>query len=145
MFGNKSKTKAATEPTVIGRGTVIEGTVRVSGRVQVDGQIEGTLIAEGHASVGPSGAVLGELVAHELVVGGRVEGKVSVTENLHIAPNGVCRGDVRYGSLQVDRGGVLDGSTAHGEGTNTAETATAIQSDPAAPPALPTRAANAAS
>ena len=144
MFGSKNKTSASTEPTVIGRGTVIEGTVRVSGRVQVDGQIDGSLIAEGHVSVGPHGSILGEVVAHELAVGGRVEGKVSVRENLHIAPQGVCRGDVRYGSLQVDRGGVLDGSTAHGEGTNTLQTADA-EMPVSEPPSLPVRAAAGAS
>jgi cytoskeletal protein CcmA (bactofilin family) len=143
MFGKKSNTNAATEPTVIGRGTVIEGTVRVTGRVQVDGQIDGSLVAEGHESVGPSGVILGEVVAHELVVGGRVEGKVSVTELLHIAPNGVARGEMRYGALCVDRGGVLDGSTARGEETDTLQTA---EGDPASsPPPLPARAASAAS
>jgi cytoskeletal protein CcmA (bactofilin family) len=141
MFGNKSKTKASTEPTVIGRGTLIEGTIRVSGRVQVDGQIDGTLVAEGPVSVGPSGSIIGEVVAHELAVGGRVEGKVNVREHLHVAPDGVCRGDVRYGSLQVDRGGVLDGSTAHGDDTNTVQTDG--ESDPAS--AMPVRAASATS
>jgi cytoskeletal protein CcmA (bactofilin family) len=141
MFGNKAKTKVSTEPTVIGRGTLIEGTIRVSGRVQVDGQIDGTLIAEGPVSVGPSGSIIGEVVAHELAVGGRVEGKVNVREHLHVAPEGVCRGEVRYGSLQVDRGGVLDGSTAHGEDTNTLQADG--ESDPAS--AMPVRAASAAS
>jgi cytoskeletal protein CcmA (bactofilin family) len=121
MFGSKASSKSTTEPTVIGRGTVIEGTLRVSGRVQVDGQIDGTLIAEGHVSVGPTGSILGEVVADELAVGGRVEGKVTVRNHLHVASQGVTRGDVRYGSLQVERGGVLDGSTAHGENTNTLE------------------------
>lgn len=143
MFGNKSKTNASTEPTVIGRGTLIEGTVRVSGRVQVDGSIDGTLIAEGPVSVGPSGAINGEVVAHELAVGGRVEGKVSVREHLHVAPNGICRGEVRYGSLQVDRGGVLDGSTAHGEDTNTLQASDADTSESGAS-AMPVRAASAA-
>jgi cytoskeletal protein CcmA (bactofilin family) len=119
---------------------VIEGTVRVTGRVQVDGQIDGTLIAQGNVSVGPSGVISGEVVAHDLVVGGRVEGKVNVTELLHIAPNGIARGEVRYGSLCVDRGGVLDGSTAHGEDTNTLQ----VDADPASTPPLPTRAASAA-
>jgi cytoskeletal protein CcmA (bactofilin family) len=142
MFGNKSK-NAATEPTVIGRGTLIEGTLRVSGRVQVDGAIDGMLVAEGPVSVGPSGSIIGEVVAHELAVGGRVEGKVSVREHLHVAPNGVCRGEVRYGSLQVDRGGVLDGSTAHGEDTNTLQTS---DSDaPESERAMPVRAASATS
>ena len=144
MFRSKSKSNAASEPTVIGRGTVIEGTVRVTGRVQVDGMIEGTLLAEGPVSVGPNGSILGEVVAHELTVGGKVEGKVSVQENLHIAPNGVARGEVRYGSLQVDRGGVLDGSTARGEDTATLQTE-AAESPLPEPPALPVRAANASS
>jgi cytoskeletal protein CcmA (bactofilin family) len=142
MFGNKSKTSTSTEPTVIGRGTLIEGTIRVSGRVQVDGQIDGSLIAEGPVSVGPSGSIVGEVVAHELAVGGRVEGKVNVREHLHVAPNGVCRGEVRYGSLQVDRGGVLDGSTAHGEGTDTLQTDGVSDSDR---PGMPVRAASATS
>jgi cytoskeletal protein CcmA (bactofilin family) len=136
MFRSKA-TKNATEPTVIGQGTVIEGTIRVSGRVQVDGQIDGTLIAEGHVSVGPTGSILGEVVAAELAVGGRVEGKVSVRDNLHVAPGGIARGEVRYGSLQVDRGGVIDGSTLQGENTNTLE-GSALDDDGAhAPPPLP--------
>jgi cytoskeletal protein CcmA (bactofilin family) len=120
MFGSK-RTAVSSEPTVIGKGTVIEGTIRVSGRVQIDGHVDGSLIAEGHVSVGPTGSVMGEVVAAELAVGGRVEGKVSVRDHMHIAPGGIARGEVRYGSLQVDRGGVIDGSTAHGEAPNTIE------------------------
>ena len=109
MFGSR-KAKAP-EPTVIGRGAVIEGTVRVFGPVQVDGQIEGSLLADGHVSVGPTGSIVGELVAEELAIGGRVEGQIQVRDHLYIAPGASARGQVRYGSLQVDRGGVLDGST----------------------------------
>jgi cytoskeletal protein CcmA (bactofilin family) len=139
MFGSKSTKSSSTEPTVIGKGTVIEGTVRVSGRVQVDGQIEGTLLAEGHVSVGPSGSIVGEVVADELAVGGRVEGKINVREHLHVAPKGIARGELRYGSLQVDRGGVLDGSTAHGEETGTLQT---VRGEPSSePPPLPGRTA----
>ena len=114
MFKSKSSASSS-EPTVIGKGTMIQGTVKVSGRVQIDGQIDGTLVAEGHVSVGPTGSILGEVYAEELAVGGKVEGKVNVKNHLHIAPGGTARGEMRYGSLQVDRGGVIDGSTAHGD------------------------------
>jgi cytoskeletal protein CcmA (bactofilin family) len=66
--------------------------------------------------------VIGEVVAEELAVGGRVEGKVSVRDHLHVAPGGIARGEVRYGSLQVERGGVIDGSTAHGDAPDDAGT-----------------------
>lgn len=115
MFKSSKNSARSAEPTVIGKGTVIEGTVRVSGRVQIDGKIDGTLIAESHVSVGPEGNILGEVTAGELAVGGHVEGRVNVHGHLHIAPGGIARGEMRYGSLQVDRGGVIDGSTAHGD------------------------------
>jgi cytoskeletal protein CcmA (bactofilin family) len=113
MFGGKAKTPP--EPTVIGRGTIVEGTVRACGAVQVDGQIEGALIAEGQVSVGPTGSVLGDVVAYQLDVGGLVDGRINIRDHLHVAPGGTARGEVRYGSLQVDRGGVLTGSALHGD------------------------------
>ncbi len=113
MFG--SKASHAQEVTVIGRGAVIEGTVRAQGRVQVDGKIDGSLLVEGTVSVGPSGAVHGEVVAEELVVGGRLEGKVSARAHLQVIAGGTVQGQVRYGSLQVERGGVLHGTTVQGD------------------------------
>ena len=108
----KSKTA---EPTVIGRGAMIEGTVRASGRIQIDGEIDGTLQVDGHVSVGPSGRVTGEVIADDLVVGGRVEGKVTARKHLHVASTGAVKGEVRYGTLQVDRGAAFDGSALHGD------------------------------
>jgi cytoskeletal protein CcmA (bactofilin family) len=56
---------------------------------------------------------------------------------LHIAPGGSARGEVRYGSLQVDRGGVIDGSTLHGEDTHTVEPTSDSDAPASAPPPLP--------
>ena len=108
------KSKAA-EPTVIGRGAMIEGTVRASGRIQIDGQIDGRLEVDGHVSVGPNGRITGEVIADDLVVGGRVEGKVTAKNHLHVASTGAVKGEVRYGTLQVDRGAAFDGSALHGQ------------------------------
>jgi cytoskeletal protein CcmA (bactofilin family) len=115
MFGNKKTTASAAEPTVIGRGAIIEGTVRATGPIQVDGQIDGTLHVDGQVSVGPHGAVIGELIADEIVIGGRAQGKVTARAHLHVASGGSVRGEVRYGSLQIDRGGVIDGNTGQGQ------------------------------
>jgi cytoskeletal protein CcmA (bactofilin family) len=113
MFGGKSKTVA--EPTLIGRGAVIEGTLRAEGRIQVDGRIEGTLEVRGEVSIGPNGSVIGELIADHLAVGGNVQGKIHARAHLHVLAGGSVRGEVRYDTLQVDRGGVIDGTTSHGE------------------------------
>ena len=112
MFGKKSP--ASAEPTVIGRGAVIEGKVRASGPLQIDGQVDGTLQVDGQVSIGPNGSVTGELTADEVVVGGRVEGRLTARALLHVTSGGHVRGEVRYGALQIDRGGVLDGTTVQG-------------------------------
>jgi cytoskeletal protein CcmA (bactofilin family) len=131
MFGTK-----ATEPTVIGRGTVIEGTIRASGRIQIDGQVDGMLEVDGQVSIGPSGRVTGELIANDLVVGGRAEGKVTARNHLHVASTGAVKGEVQYGTLQVDRGAVMDGSALRGE---TEAQKPVLEVAGARPPQLPVR------
>jgi cytoskeletal protein CcmA (bactofilin family) len=134
MFGKKTASSAA-EPTVIGRGAVIEGKIRASGPIQVDGHIDGTLIVDGQVSIGPSGEIKGEVAADDIVVGGKVQGKLHARTHLHVAPGGSVRGEARYGSLQIDRGGVIDGTTAQGQAATEAApaTTTAAKPEPARP------------
>ena len=114
MFRSKNA-----EPTVVGQGSRIEGSVRASGRVQIDGCIEGKLEVDGDVSIGPTGAIVGEVIADEIAVGGRVEGKLSARKHLYVAATGSVQGEICYGSLQVERGAVLDGRTLRGEGNET--------------------------
>jgi cytoskeletal protein CcmA (bactofilin family) len=139
MFGSKQ----SEEPTVIGRGAVIEGTVRVRGRVQVDGRVEGTLEVEGTLSVGPEGRIRGEVIAEDIAVGGEIEGKVTARKHLHVVRTGKVRGEVRYDTLQIDRGATLDGRTVHGDDAKAASVKDAGISDDdieVAPPSLPAKA-----
>lgn len=144
MFGSKAE-----EPTVIGRGAVIEGTVRVRGRVQIDGHVEGTVEVEGTLSVGPEGRVRGEVIADDIAVGGEIEGKIIAKKHLHVVRSGKVRGEARYATLQVDRGAVLDGRTLHGDDAGAAKLAAPVPEDvpraaeediQLAPPSLPAKA-----
>ncbi len=103
--------------TVIGADVVISGSVRVDGPIRLSGVIEGVLIAEGKATIETDGRLVGDVFAEDLSVAGRLEGNASVRERLHVARSGSLSGNVRYGSLQVDRGGILVGSTIPGEDT----------------------------
>ena len=136
MFGSKAE-----EPTVIGRGAVIEGIVRVRGRVQVDGRVEGTLEVEGMLSVGPEGRIRGEVIAEDIAVGGEIEGKITARKHLHVIRTGKVRGEVRYDTLQIDRGAVLDGRTLHGDDAPASKAAEAVDEEiEIGPPSLPAKA-----
>jgi cytoskeletal protein CcmA (bactofilin family) len=106
---------ASSTTTVIGSGAVIEGSIRAQGSVRVEGVINGVLIVEGRAAIADSGAVVGDVLADELSIAGRLDGNTSVRDHLHVARTGSLYGDARYGTLQVDRGGVLVGRPVPGE------------------------------
>jgi len=110
MFGKRQQSSQSI--TVIAAGSVVEGTLRVKGMLQLDGTIQGTLIAEGHVSVGPEGRILGDVQADNLSIAGRIEGTVNARGHLHVLASGVVQGGARYASLEVDRGGVMDGRTS---------------------------------
>jgi len=112
MFGKRQQTAASSAITVIAAGSIVEGTLRVRGMVQVDGTIDGTLIADGHVSVGPEGCIVGEVTADQLSVGGKVEGKIHAKNHLHVLASGAVRGNARYTSLEIERGGVMDGNAS---------------------------------
>lgn len=111
MFGKRQHV-VATTTTVIAAGCIVEGSLRVSGMVQVDGTVDGTLSADGHVSVGPDGKILGELRTDQLSIGGTVDGALHVRGHLHVLASGVVKGTAAYASLEVDRGGVMDGSAS---------------------------------
>jgi len=117
MFGRKQA--SGTNVTVIAVGSTVEGTLRVKGMLQVDGRVEGNLIADGHISVGPEGKIIGDVTADNLSVGGRVEGTLSARGHLHVLSTGVVSGSARYTTLEVDRGGVMDGRAARVDEKNT--------------------------
>ena len=112
MFGSNKRSKADSAITVIAAGSIVEGTLRVRGMVQIDGTIDGTLIADGHVSVGPDGRVIGEVTADQLSVGGKVEGTINAKGHLHVLSSGSVRGNARYASLEIERGGVMDGNAS---------------------------------
>jgi cytoskeletal protein CcmA (bactofilin family) len=109
--------REASTLTVIGADAVISGSIRVDGAIRLSGVLEGALIVEGKATIEAEGRLVGDVFADELSIAGRLEGNASVRDRLHVARSGNLSGNVCYGSLQVDRGGILVGSTMPGEDT----------------------------
>jgi cytoskeletal protein CcmA (bactofilin family) len=97
--------------TVIAAGASIEGTVRCEGALHVDGRIQGSVESVSTVSVGADGMIKGDVLADEVTVGGRIEGTVIAASRLHMLSTGAIYGDARYGSLEVDRGGLIEGRT----------------------------------
>ncbi|MEM9190303.1 MAG: polymer-forming cytoskeletal protein [Myxococcota bacterium] len=94
---------------IIGPEDRFEGTLRAGGDLEIHGRVEGDVKAEGTIRVGAKGVICGQVAAPELVVSGRIEGSVEIHGHLHMCKGGTIAGEASYGSLQVDRGGVIEG------------------------------------
>jgi cytoskeletal protein CcmA (bactofilin family) len=113
------KPQVASQVTILAPGSALQGTIRTRGPLQVDGAVCGSLSCEGQMSVGEGGRILGEVHAHSLSVTGRVHGLVFVRHHLQVRQKGLLSGHARYESLEITRGGVVDGTTNRMHGVPT--------------------------
>lgn len=118
MFGKKSDSGPQGRiDSLIGAGTCIEGQVRFSGGLRIDGEVKGSVEA---VAGGPSTLVVSDLarvegavrVAH-LVLNGTIVGPVTVTESVEMQPKARIVGDVTYAAIEMHQGAVIEGRLVH--------------------------------
>jgi cytoskeletal protein CcmA (bactofilin family) len=116
MFGTKRATPK-TIGTLVGAGTTIEGTLSYVGGLRIDGTVKGDIrSANGEAGmviISELGCVIGEVHAAHLVVSGKVNGPVYVTDVLELQPKAQVTGDVCYRTLEIHHGAVVEGRLIH--------------------------------
>ena len=93
---------------------VIDGRLKVSGSVLIHGTVTGNIEADASAEmvvigVGETGRVMGNITAHQVMIGGLVEGDVVANARLEIMSTATIQGDIRYGALVIDEGAQLMG------------------------------------
>jgi cytoskeletal protein CcmA (bactofilin family) len=108
-----SKTKAESAPAIhslLGKDVTFTGEIHTGARsFRVEGVVDGIIHSTGEVSIAPGGLVKGTVFAKNLVVTGRAEGTMKITDCLEIHGTGYVEGDVEVGSLVVDEGGTLQG------------------------------------
>jgi cytoskeletal protein CcmA (bactofilin family) len=100
----------------IGQGIRIKGEVSGTEDLFVDGFVEGklNLAADCCLTIGPNGSVKADLVAREIIVRGKVEGKIIARDKLQIGSTGEITGEVQTGRLAIEDGATLRGKVEAG-------------------------------
>lgn len=104
-----NSTNPAEQHNIIGKGTVLEGTIRSSGNVHVSGTVTGRLEVDGRTVVMPGGVVEGEIVGASAEIGGRVKGEIRVRDRLVLKSTAVVEGDLNTQKLVIEEGASLTG------------------------------------
>jgi cytoskeletal protein CcmA (bactofilin family) len=120
MFGNKSGSAQKSIGTLIGAGTVIEGTLSYSGGLRIDGTVKGDIRCSNGdpcmVVISENGKVQGEVHAAHLEVSGTVDGPLHVSELLELQPKARITGDVHYRALEIHQGAVVEGRLIYSAG-----------------------------
>jgi cytoskeletal protein CcmA (bactofilin family) len=106
---------SSTELNFFGGGTVVEGTVKATNSVRVDGRIKGKLICKNTLTIGVNGEIEGDIEAKNAIVGGKIKGKIKVAEKLVLEAKSVLIGDLRASKLLIDEGAVFEGTSDMGK------------------------------
>src|SRR5262252_1624594 len=119
----------------ISQGIRIKGEVTGTEDLFVDGFVEGkmNLAANCCLTVGPNGNVKADLNAREIIVRGKVEGKVIARDKLQIGGTGQITGEVQTNRLAIEDGATLRGKVEAGR-METAKTAAAAAASASSKP-----------
>lgn len=131
MLGNKKGgVSVSGATTLISRDTVIVGDVHFSGNLDVEGLVQGNIVAKSGADacvrVVDKGRVEGDISAPSVVVNGTIEGDVHSSKHLELATKAKVQGNVYYTLVEMAAGSEVNGSLQHVEAANEAGKATAI-------------------
>jgi cytoskeletal protein CcmA (bactofilin family) len=100
----------------ISQGIRIKGEVHGSEDLFIDGHVEGKLeIGNASLTVGPNGSVKADVNAREVIVRGRIEGKISGREKVQLWSTGHVTGEVHTERLSIEEGGTLRGKVEAGK------------------------------
>lgn len=107
MFGKRSDNKPQGHiDSLIGAGTRIEGNIRFSGGLRIDGEVKGNVeAAEGATSsilvLSEKAVIEGQVSVAHFVANGTVMGAVTVSDTLELQSNARIAGDVDYSLIAI--------------------------------------------
>jgi len=102
--------ESTTISTLLGRDTVIEGTLTFKETIRVDGSVKGRLISpEGTLIVGENAQLDAEINVGVAIVRGKVTGRMEATQRIEIYAPAQVEGDISAPSIAIDSGVVFNG------------------------------------
>jgi cytoskeletal protein CcmA (bactofilin family) len=117
MWGSKKIASVSGGTTLISHETVVIGEVHFSGNLDVEGLIQGNIIAQTGKDallrVVGKGRVEGDIRVPCAIINGAVQGNVYTTKLLELASKSRVQGNVYYTLVEMAAGSEVNGSLIH--------------------------------
>ena len=95
-------------------GTIIEGEIKSSSNMRIDGRVTGSVSVEGRLVVGSTGYIKGDIVCQNGEIEGQLNGKISVINLLSLKTTAKLNGDIITSKLAIEPGALFTGSCSMG-------------------------------
>ncbi len=108
--------------TIIGKGSVLTGTLKVEQSVRIDGKIKGEIKATDTLVVGKSGELTDAKVkVKNAVVGGKIYGTIEAANRVILENQATLLGDIKTRLLVIEEGAIFSGNCSSGDQAQTAQ------------------------
>lgn len=98
---------------MVGQGISLAGEITACDRLVVEGSVQVTLNQTKAIEIAETGRFTdGKAEVDEAEISGTYEGELTVRKRLFIKSTGRVKGTVRYGELEIEKGGRLQGSVS---------------------------------
>lgn len=99
------------EASTISAGLKIKGEITGTSDLTIDGETQGKVrLTNGRVTVGPSGRVIADIDAREIVVNGTVQGNLKATDSVRLGSSGQVEGSILTARIGIDDGARLRGN-----------------------------------
>lgn len=78
--------------------------------LRINGKFEGSLETRGSLTVGSTAMVLADITGDNIIVGGKVKGRITAKERLTLLPTAVVDGSIYPARLNIAEGAILEGN-----------------------------------
>jgi cytoskeletal protein CcmA (bactofilin family) len=103
-------------PACVSQGIKIKGELTGSEDLFIDGTVDGKVtLTSSTLTVGPNAVVRAEIVAKELVIRGRAEGKFTASERVQIWSSARVQGDIKSERISIEEGAQMQGKLEAGK------------------------------
>lgn len=78
--------------------------------LRINGKFEGNLETKGNLTIGQTAMVYADITGDNIIVGGRVKGRIIARERLTLLPTAIVDGNIFPAKLNVAEGAILEGN-----------------------------------
>jgi cytoskeletal protein CcmA (bactofilin family) len=94
----------------------IKGSLKFSNDLIIDGRIDGEVMSDGSLTIGENAFVSGEVKTKSVVIFGKVNGNITVSDRCELKSNAILEGDIVAGTLAIEEGATFMGKSSVGAG-----------------------------